>query len=162
MRVARFGFFGSATTASFSRAFAAKSHGGLPVLGGLAGRDKVVGVRTEDRLEDRPVEALSRRDQGIGGFLGGGERLLRGRGGRNRLALRRGAGGDDQRVRARGGAEQESERKRRERSMVDFMSLLLLIVVYLRRPPPPPDRLPLRDPALDAPLALLARALEPL
>jgi hypothetical protein len=39
------------------------------------------------------------------------------------------------------------------------MSLLLLIVVYLRRPPPPPERLPPRDPALDDPLALLARAL---
>jgi hypothetical protein len=43
------------------------------------------------------------------------------------------------------------------------MSLLLLIVVYLRRPPPPPpERLPPRDPALDDPLELLARALAPL
>jgi hypothetical protein len=41
------------------------------------------------------------------------------------------------------------------------MSLLLLIIVYLRRPPPP-ERLPPRDPALEEPLALLARALEPL
>jgi hypothetical protein len=46
--------------------------------------------------------------------------------------------------------------------MVDFISLLLLIVVYLRRPPPPPERLPPRDPALEAPRALLDRALDPL
>jgi hypothetical protein len=45
--------------------------------------------------------------------------------------------------------------------MVDFMSLLLLIV-YLRRAPPPPERLPPRDPALDAPRELADRALEPL
>jgi hypothetical protein len=42
------------------------------------------------------------------------------------------------------------------------MSLLLLIVVYLRRPPPPREPPPPRDPALDDPLALLARALAPL
>jgi hypothetical protein len=44
--------------------------------------------------------------------------------------------------------------------VIDFMALLLLIV-YLRRAPPP-ERLPPRDPALDAPRALLDRALEPL
>jgi hypothetical protein len=46
--------------------------------------------------------------------------------------------------------------------MVGFMSLLLLIVAYRRRAPPPPERLPPRDPALEAPLELAERALEPL
>jgi hypothetical protein len=46
--------------------------------------------------------------------------------------------------------------------MIGVMCLLLRIVVYLRRPPPPPDRPALRDPALEAPLALLVRALAPL
>jgi hypothetical protein len=43
--------------------------------------------------------------------------------------------------------------------MIVVISLLLLIVIYLRRAPPPERLAPL---ALEDPLALLARALEPL
>src|SRR5512139_1797764 len=129
-----------------------EEHGGLPVLGGLPGRDEVIGVRTEDRLEGRPVEALNRRNQSIGGFLGGSERLLRGRRGRDRLPLRRGAGGGDEHVRARGGPEQvertEAVRKVDGRLHVSAPAHR----VYLRRPPPPPRE-------LEAPLELLAGAI---
>ena len=139
-----------------------EGRGGLPVLRGLPGRDEVVAVRAEDRLEGRPVEALGRRDQGVGGFLGGGERLLRGRGGRDRLLLRRGAGGGDQRARARGGAEQ-AERTEAVRQVDGRFHVSA--PAHRRLPPASaaaPDRPPPREPALEDPLALLARALAPL
>ena len=153
------GSSGPVSTASFSRALAAKARGGVPVLHGLPGHDEILAVRPEDRLHGRHVEALRRRDEGIRGLAGRGERLLaRRRPGPASPAPRRRRRGSGRTPRRRAPEEVERTEVSNGRGSISCFGSVSSSSTSgarrRRREPPPP-----REPALEAPLELLARAL---
>ena len=141
----------------------------IPVLYRVGANHEVHAVRSEDLLQSREIVVFGREDQSLGRRLGGLERLLRDRRGRRgRCAGLRGARNRPQQRCAQHAQAQpkapgmayESGRSpgRLDLHVIVITSVLRRLVRRRHLAPLPPPR----DPMLEAPRELLARALLPL